>query len=133
MANYYGHGRSNYIKVSDPEKFKELCEERGLTVIEQEGGGIGCISENEDGDINNFGYDDETGDEVERPDFMEEVAKILLDDEVFIWMSIGNEKMRYLSGYATAINNKGKTKSVNLNNIYTLGKKLGKNVTEAEY
>lgn len=132
MANYYGIGRSNYVRVTDEERFKALCDERNLRVITDKKGLIGCMSDNEDGSFDGW-EEDENEDMVQMPDFMDEVAEILKPNEVFVWMSTGNEKMRYLNGYALAINSKGKSVGVNLNDIYKKAKKLGKNITPAEY
>lgn len=134
MANFYGQGRSNYVEVTDVEKFKELCDERNLEFWEsaREEGRVGCGSMNEDGDYPIYVINDQD-EEVELPDFLDEVSKILKDEEVFIWMCNGNEKLRYLSGSAVAVNNKGDKKSINIDDIYDLAKDLGKNVTMAQY
>ena len=135
MANYYGTGRSNYVKVTDVDKFKALCKERGLSPIQSEDDiTLHCaLSDNEDGDINNYGYIDGEDELAEFPDFIDEVAKILCDDEVFIWVHVGSEKMRYVSGYTVAINSIGERKVINLSDIYEIAKELGKNISQAEY
>ena len=133
MANYYGNGRSNYVAVTDKDKFKKLCDERNLEFWEEKNGTVGCGSNDEGGEPNDYIEDEDTGEEVEMPDFMEEVSKILKDEEVFIWSHVGQEKLRYLTGYSMAINNKGKTVGVNIDDIYKKAKKLGKNITQASY
>ena len=135
MANFYGQGRSNYVKVTDIEKFKELCGERNLEFwkSDREKEKVGCVSINDDGSYNTYVYDEESGDETELPDFLDEVSKILQDEEVFIWMCNGSEKLRYLTGFAYAINNKGDKKSIDIDDIYDLSKDLGKNITLAQY
>lgn len=66
---------------------------------------------------------------------MEEVAKHLADGEVAIFIEVGSKKMCYLVGVATAINNKGETRCVNLDSIYELAKELDahKGITRAEF
>lgn len=48
-------------------------------------------------------------------------------------MEVGSEKLRYLRGYATAVNSDGKTVSMSLEGIYRLAAKLGTRITRAEY
>jgi len=139
MANYYGNGRSNYVKVKDVEKFKELCDTYGVTFYDvgKPGDknyqvGFGC-EDNEGGDLNSYSYDEKTGDETELPDPMIEFSKLLKDGEVLIMMHTGAEKLRYLVGYAMAINNKQKKVNISLEDIYNESKKLGKKITRCEY
>lgn len=129
MANFYGTGRSNYVKVTNEDKFIELCKKYGLTFIESEGK-VGFYSNQEDGDfLTEF---DEDGNLVE-DDALTEFSKLLKDNEVLVYMVVGNEKHRYLTGYSVAINNKGVKKSVDITDIYKKAEKLGKNITIAEY
>lgn len=130
MANYYGHGRSNYVKVKDREKFRQLCNTYGLDLWD-DGERLGFGTDK--GEPNSFVYDDEIGDEKELPFFLDEFSKVLEDDEVLIWMHTGNEKLRYLVGYAIAINSKGEQESIDINQIYVKAKKLGKNITECTH
>ena len=48
-------------------------------------------------------------------------------------MEAGHEKLRYISGYAEAINAKGERRTVSLSDIYGLARELGSNITEATY
>lgn len=133
MANYYGTGRSNYVRVSDLEKFKQICIKYGLTFIQNKEGLVGFTCEEmEDGDVPAFIYDEETEDDIS-VDPLKEMSELLLDNEVLVHQTIGNEKMRYVSGYSIAINNKGKFVSIGLDDIYKKAKKLGKNITQAQY
>ena len=135
MSNYYGNGRSNYIKVSDIEKFKALCDERSLVCkLNEETGEVACFAsnDNESGEIPSIVYDDD-GNNVELPNFFKEVSKLLVDDYVFIWRHIGNEKLRYFCGYSVAINSKGKRINISLDDIYEKAEKLGTKVTLAQF
>lgn len=130
MANFYGSGRSNYVKVKDKAHFETLCEEFGLTFIEDKGG-VGFYSNNEDGGFNSY-FEDEKGEEYERNP-LKEFSECLKKDEVLVYMCVGSEKMRYLSGFATAINSDGDEIDMNIDRIYNEAKTLGKNITLAEY
>jgi hypothetical protein len=69
-------------------------------------------------------------------DFVGELAGHLADHEVMIIVGNGYEKMRYLTGFAVAINNKGERRQVTVEDIYELAKQLTKRpkrITRAEY
>jgi len=135
MANYYGNGRSNYVKVNDIEKFKALCDERKLVCrVNDETGEVACFAsnDNETGEITSIVFD-EDGNYVELPSFFKEVAKLLIDDYIFIWQHIGNEKLRYFCGYSVAINSKGKRIDISLDDIYEKAEKLGSKVTLVQF
>ena len=48
-------------------------------------------------------------------------------------MEAGAEKLRYISGFAFAFNNKGEEITIRLSDIYERAKDLGTNITAAEY
>ncbi|MHB8409563.1 MAG: hypothetical protein ACYDHY_15975 [Acidiferrobacterales bacterium] len=75
-------------------------------------------------------------DEAEEFDLPAFVSQHLAKDEVAIFMEVGAEKLRYLVGYAVAINDKGKRKTVSLGDIYKQAEKLvpkGIKIATAEY
>jgi len=79
---------------------------------------------------------EEAGGEAEEVDFVSELAGHLADHEVMIVMGTGYEKMRYLVGYAIAINNKKERREIDLAQVYELAKQLTqkpKRITRAEY
>lgn len=128
MSNYEEQARSNYFKVKNKDKFKEFLENYYLIFIENKEGLVGFLAQ--DGIPS---WDSETDEEI---DFMNLLSKHLADDEVAIIVGNGYEKMSYLSGFAVAINKKGKTASVNIFDIYNKAKRLTKNpenITLAEY
>ncbi|HTE91774.1 MAG TPA: hypothetical protein VK639_22680 [Terriglobales bacterium] len=45
----------------------------------------------------------------------------------------GAEKCRYVTGWALAVNSKGETRRVSLQDIYDLAGQIGEHVTKAEY
>jgi hypothetical protein len=132
MANYCSTARTNYFRVKDVDAFnawaKEYEDNYRVEVVDKEDtfailfdGESGIPTSREvDGD-----YDD--------IDFMDELSKHLADDEVAILHEAGAEKLRYINGFAIAINNKAERRVVSLDDIYTFAKELGKNVTLAQY
>lgn len=155
MANYSGTGRSNYIHVTDLEMIKKIADIYQLCVRADETDPtyVYFYSVSEDGDIETYytvsnwayaeKYEDifgnlpkdclEFGDAVELPDFMDTIAKYMVEEEVFIWQHVGSEKLRYLNGYAVAINAKGKHVSISIDEIYNRAKQLGIKISEATY
>jgi hypothetical protein len=140
MANYYGKGRSDSFKVKDIDKLKRLCRIYELQIHgPDENDKVLLLSEREDGEPQNTIYTDEDtdfdelikfgiatkedrefDDEVDLPDFSTQIAQLLDDGEVFVWRSVGNEAMRYLSGHSYAVNQDGEVISLNLDHIYDI-------------
>jgi hypothetical protein len=141
MANYYATARSNYFAVKDEMMFRQWAEFAGLKVLEPTfekttADGIPRFAitpdnGNEDG-WPSHRYNEET-EEYDEVDVPAELAAYLKDDEVAVLMEVGNEKLRYLRGYATAVNSSGKTVHMSLEGIYARARKLGANITHAEY
>ena len=138
MANYYSSARTNYFRVKDADAFNKWIEQfSGLeTIVHETEGTVGVLF---DDGVPNCRWETEKfadGNEQEvdvEVDFMDELAEHLADDEVAVLQEAGAEKMRFINGYAIAINNKKETKQINLDDIYALAKELGKNITRAEY
>ena len=67
-------------------------------------------------------------------DFLKELSTHLVEGEVAVVMETGAEKLRYLIGYAAAVNHKGETVDVALTDIYRKAREtFGKEPTRAEY
>jgi len=136
MANYYASCRTNYFKVKDVNAFQADIESiPGIDVIV--GSESICIlGDDPDGaGWPAWIHDEETGEDIEI-DFFQEVAKHLADGEVAIFMEAGAEKLRYITGFALAINNKGEMETISLQNIYDLAKNLTdrpEDIESAEY
>ena len=135
MANYYGQTRSNYFQVKSAVKFKAFCKRYDLEVIDQKS--------EKDPDITRYGfmvdgsipsgYDNKRGDWIET-DFLKELSQHLVKGEVAVVMEVGSEKMRYLVGYACAVNAKGEHIEVSLNDIYRKATEaFGVEPSRAEY
>jgi hypothetical protein len=139
MANYYASARTNYFLVKDVEAFttdinavtsyvniithttKDGLELVGLLGNDPDGSGFPYSQ-----------YSDEDGEYLEIN--WDKIFQAHLEDGwVAIIMESGAEKLRYISGYAVAYNNKGETRTIDLTNIYKLAMELGDNVTPAEY
>jgi len=133
MANYYGQTRSNYFRVRSASAFRRFCRSYGLTVFNNtERGKQRCFGFLADEPIPT-GRSNAKGDWIES-DFLAELAKHLVRGEVAVVMEVGSEKMRYLIGYAGAVNWQGKRIEVSLTEIYRRAKQtFGIEPTVAEY
>lgn len=134
MANYYSSSRSNYFRVKDKEKFKDFLDStRSLSFIEDKEGRAGFLVEGEEG-LPYYIYNEETGEESEL-DLAQELSQHLIDGEVAIYQEVGAEKLRYLVGYSVAVNSKGETITVNINDIYKIAQEElgGEDITTCEY
>ena len=133
MANWYGKARTNYFRVKDVEAFRETKAFKNLEVeVIDKDGMVGLLAEGEFGDFPS-GYHDENDEWVD-VDVEALVAEHLIEGEVAVFMTVGWEKMRYLTGSARAINSAGQTRQVDLDDIYDLARReLGPNVTTATY
>ena len=133
MANYCGSGRSNYFKVKNAKKFLKWAEMWcGITIHPGKTKNEFCIlSENESGD-----FPDEREDKKDSVEFLTEIATHLAEDSVAIFMHCGAEKLRYLCGYAFAINSLGDQRVINLQEIYKMAEVLShkpSKITEVSY
>lgn len=166
MADWFGSARSNYFRVKDEKKFREWASSCGLTVASSkdpyrmvlndakpEDEPLFAVYPDDSSDFGGWPSqrfvegppvpDDDTGVmEQEDGDFVdlditEELAQHLPEGEVAILMEIGNEKLRYLTGWATAVRVKdGKPEflPINLNDIYSrVTADWGVVPTKAEY
>ena len=116
MANYYCACRTNYFRVTDEERYKQLysnlyCSEDiiyDFTKKDEDGTvwhGFGAYSSidyklyrthcDDSGEYeDNFDFD------LDFDAFLKEIQQILPDDEAFIYMETGHEKLRYVTGHA---------------------------------
>ena len=107
MANYYETARTNYFRVTNEERYQELFNNlsseddiHDFTFTDKEGvtwHGFGS-----------YGYIDYkvSEDDWDREVFFQELQKILPDNEAFIFMASGYEKLRYVTGYSIIVTNK---------------------------
>ena len=135
MANYYGSSRSNYFKVKDVDKFKDFLNLMyDMEFIDDGNGRVGFLVTGEGGSVPCEIWDKEQDEYVEL-DFDKLLAQHLQDGEVAIYQEVGAEKLRYLVGYSVAVNSKGETAMVSINDIYKIAQEElgGENITPCEY
>lgn len=134
MANYYANARSNYFRVTDREKFATRMEAfPDVSVHDGKDGSLCLLADQGDGGgWPSCAFDSETDDYVEA-DLFGVVAQHLAEGEVAVFLEAGAEKLRYICGFAVAINARGERREVGLNDIYDLAAELGPNVTQAQY
>lgn len=138
MANYIASARSNYFKVKDKDAFLEAMERVPDVLVEYGNDDTVVLTvQNSDwGGWPSYYYNDEDDIEEEDFDIAELVSEHLKDDSVAIFMEVGAEKLRYVVGYAVAINSKGEREQVSLMDIYELAAGLTnkpENVTNCEF
>jgi hypothetical protein len=128
MANYYATSRTNYVEVIDPVAFADMAKRNHLEML-IEGDKCGLAPNvNSDGcwPSEFVGFSSEIGEGEDEPadvefTFEEHVMPLVKEGQVLVTISAGAEKLRYVSGYATAFIRQGddvKGVSVSLNEIY---------------
>lgn len=131
MSNFYGSERSNYFRVKNEEAFLAWAKKRDLHTVAK----AGCFSvypeNSEDGCFPS--YNPDAPEDEQEFDVLEEIADHLADNSVALIIGCGAEKLRYINGFARAINAKGEQVSINLDEIYERAAKLGGEVERAEY
>jgi hypothetical protein len=134
MSVYISQSRSNYFHVRSPRNFRRFCSRYGLELIRD--GPRGQLTKRHGFVAHEAiptGHADAKGEWIET-DFIGELAQQLARGEVAIVMEAGSEKMRYLIGYACAVNWKGERIQVALTDIYRRAKQtFGVEPTLAEY
>ena len=150
MANYYGQFRSNYFHVKDVEAFKAWADRVDVRVLKKETNQMWMVCSSDMSDSGGIpdtedlptgtatkppGWtDEEFADEFRQFDFLKELSQHLAKYEIAIVMETGSEKLRYLHGWAGAINSEGKRLEVSISDIYKKAiKKFNKVPTRAEY
>ena len=137
MASYEATARSNYVKIKDMDGLRKALEPFDIAIWEQDGlVGFGQSEMSEGGWPYSLDELDENGDEV-MFDPCVQICPFMEEGQVLIMMEVGHEKLRYVSGYATAYNSAGDSIQVGLFDIYDLaatrfGVPLA-TITHAEY
>ena len=131
MAEYEGYARTNYFKVKDLTAFRAWAEPLDLdfTTDVDDPDAIALLSHTEHGV---WPYKDAENEEI--PDFALALSEHLAPGQVAVLMEVGHEKMCYVSGYATAINDEGERIDIALSDIYKMAKeKFNVDISAAEY
>lgn len=119
MANYAGHARSNRFRVRDEAAFLGWVETLPGVVARREDGNPErfalLVEDGDDGGWPNWRHDDGEEEEI---DLHAELAGHLAEGEVAVLEEVGAEKLRYLVGYAVAVNHRGEKLAVSLDDIY---------------
>lgn len=96
MANYVCVSRTNYFKVTDPDKLRDLVAKLDDAALwEREDGSFAF------GSYNSLIYC--CDEELNEVNIVSELQAILPDDEAIIITEVGNAKLRYLVGWCTII------------------------------
>ncbi len=133
MANYYCQSRTNYFRVKDEAAFREWANKWNLEIIESVKTGVTLFGLTPgDSDCGAFSLYDEAADE--QLDVCDEIAAHLADDSIAVVLETGAEKLRYLIGWAVAINSSGDRVEMSLADIYAEAtKRFTIEPTRAEY
>lgn len=120
MANWYGSARSNYVRVKDDEAFRAwVATLPDVNLVERDDTFALLVGRASDsGGWPSFRFGPEGEDE--EIDLAAEIAAHLAPGEVFVYCECGAEKLRYLTGWATAVKDTGETLHVSLDDIYAL-------------
>jgi hypothetical protein len=120
MANWYGSARSNYVRVKDVEAFNAwVATLPGVELVEKEG--KFALLAGRDNDTGGWpSFRSASNDEDEEIDLAAEIAAHLAPGEVFVYCECGAEKLRYLTGWATAVKDTGEMLRVSIDDIYSL-------------
>lgn len=126
------YARTNYFKVRNKRKFERWTRKLNLEIMDDVDN-PGAVALNtlyrEHGTWPDL--DPKTHKEI---DFVAQLAGHLAPGQVAILMEIGFEKMCYLAGYATAVNDKGERIDIALYDIYKIAQeKFNVDISAAEY
>ena len=131
MANYCATARSNYFGVKDETAFREWADGLDLRVITQ--GSLFAIHPNSDGGWPSLRFPKDAEAEEEEIDLRAELAQHLVEGDVAVLVEAGAERLRYVCGYAWAVNSSGDTNEISLNDIYEIAYRMGNRVTDASH
>jgi len=120
MSMQQGRMRTNYFRVTDAEKLKEIVakaqgyegEKIDLFEETEEGEalyGFGCIAPLQ-------GYYDEEAEEYDYDGFLDDLKTVVAPGDAIIIMEVGYEKLRYVYGSAYIITRE-KTESMDLTQL----------------
>lgn len=123
MANWYGSARSNFVRVKNVNAFRDWVETLpDVEIVERDDQfSLWVGSGSDSGGWPSVRWDD--NDQRQDIDLAAEIAPHLSAGEVFIFCECGAEKLRYLTGWATAVNDLGETLQVSIEDIYALVRK----------
>lgn len=119
--DYAGIARSNYFRVKDAAAFRAFVKELPGVRLAEKDDRFALLAD--EGWPSSRSNDDDL-------DIIQELAPHIADGNVAVLMAVGYEGMRYVDGVAVAVNNKGETRRVSLEEIYKLAEDLAAPGTE---
>jgi len=132
--------RTNYFRVKDLSAFKawvgRFSTDETLIVHRDEDAGLVAIQDDSGEGIPTTYCDEawtDEGDDLEEFDFLGELGMHLQPGQVAIVMSSCHQGMRYVGGWAGAINADGESVGIALDDIHQLAEKLGDAETRCEW
>lgn len=135
MASYTAAARSNYFRVKNPKAFRRWCDRLNLDILMPDDAGpepfFAITPSSDTGSWPSFHPD--TDEEI---DIHQELAPHLDPRDVAILMQSGHEKLRFITGFATAVHADGRCITISLRDIYDRAREeFGQDlsITEAIY
>ena len=130
MANYYGASKTNYFRVTDEEKYQELFN--NLVAEDEIEDWTVCINGetyHAFGAFDGISYLDPETEEYDLDLFLQEIQKILPEDEAFVYFESGHEKLRYVGGYVCIVTKE----EIKDENLESWAKKQAKSMLPLDY
>jgi hypothetical protein len=128
MSNFYARAASNTFHVRDEQALRDAL--KGLSIVvypaaaDSDPNHVYLVSEHEKGEWAKERYDETKREDVE-VDLLALIAEHLEPGEVAVFKHAGADKARYIGARASAVNDRGETKTVDLDEIYGHAKALG--------
>lgn len=119
MANYYGRGRTNVFAVKDVQALRTALECHDFEVEERSPGCVAIFAADCDGtgDWSRWiDCDDGEDGELFVPEM---IAAHLQPGQVAVFVHVGSEKLRYVTGYSIAVHSDGRQVRLDLGDIIT--------------
>lgn len=123
MSTHVSLARTNHFVVRDLPAFRAAMDPYEVEIVEDQSRENRVTVLARDGWPTN-GYDEETDEDIE-VDLLGLISEHLAPGQVTVVTASGHEKMRYMTGWAGAINSEGERVSLDLDDIYNLAKPLG--------
>ena len=103
MANYMSTVRTNYFRVTNENRYQELfnnlCSEDNIHDFSKTKDGVLYHGFGSYGSIDYINADED----YNFAEFLDELQKILPEDEAFMFFESGYEKLRYVTGIAIVV------------------------------
>lgn len=103
MANYLGMTRTNYFKIKDEARFREICnnlvaeDDIEVEVSQLNGDQYGFIGSYSPIDYCTA-YGDDMYEDYDMTSFYKQIQEVISDGDAMIMTEVGHEKLRYLVG-----------------------------------